>query len=92
MLAPAVALNVPVVAPEGTVTETGTDRRALLLPSVTLAPPVRAVWSRVTVQVLTSLWLRVAGTHASVDTSTGVWRAIVALFELDPRVAVAVAF
>jgi hypothetical protein len=50
-----VALNVAVVAPETTVTEAGTVSKRLLLPSVTLAPPVRAVWLRVTVQVLTAL-------------------------------------
>jgi hypothetical protein len=40
--AAAVALNVATVDPEAIVTEMGTVRRALLLPSVTLAPPAGA--------------------------------------------------
>jgi hypothetical protein len=55
MLLSPVALNVAVVAPEATVTDAGTVTRGLSLPSVTLAPPVRAAWLSVTVQVLTSL-------------------------------------
>jgi hypothetical protein len=55
ILPSAVALNVAIVVPESTVTDVGTVRRGLLLPSVTLAPPERAARPRVTVQVLTSL-------------------------------------
>ena len=63
----------------------------MLLPSVTLDPPVGAVWPSVTVHVLTALSPRLVGLHTRVDTSTGASRLIVAVFELVPRVAVTVA-
>ena len=91
MEAAAVALNVAVVAPAVTVTDAGTVSEALLLASVTLDPPVGAVWVRVTVQVLTAFCPRLVGLQARVDTSTGARRLIVAVFELLPRVAVTVA-
>ena len=91
MEAAAVALKVAVVAPPVTVTDAGTVSRALLLPSVTLDPPVGAVWVSVTVQVLTALWPRLVGVQARVDTKTGARRLIVAVRELLPRVAVTVA-
>ena len=91
MVAAAVALKVAVVAPAVTVTEAGTVSSALLLVSVTLDPPVGAVWVRVTVQVLTALCPRLVGLQARVETSTGASRLIVAVFELLPRVAVTVA-
>ena len=65
------ALKVAVVAPAATVTEAGTVSRVLLLASVTLDPPVGAIWVRVTVQVLTALCPRLAGLHATPETSTG---------------------
>src|SRR5580704_9428330 len=92
--AAAVALKVAVVAPAATVTEAGTVSNVLLLASVTLEPPVGAVWVRVTVQVLTALWPRVAGLQATPDTSTGATsatRLMVAVCELLPNVAVTVA-
>ena len=91
MEAAAVALKVAVVAPAATVTEAGTVSRVLLLASVTLEPPARAVWVSVTVQVLTALCPRLAGLHATPETSTGADRLIVAVFELLPKVAVTVA-
>ena len=91
MLAPAVALNVAVVAPAATVTVPGTVSNALLLPSVTLEPPVGAVCVNVNVHVLTALCPTLVGLHATVDTSTGANRLMVAVFELVPRVAVTVA-
>jgi len=47
-----VAVNVAVVAAAATVTEAGTVKAALLLLSVTLAPPVGAGCVNVTVHVL----------------------------------------
>ena len=88
--AAAVALNVAVVAPAATVTDAGTVSEALLLPSVTLDPPVGAVCVSVTVQVLTALWPRLAGLQATVETRTGACRLMVAVCELAPRVAVTV--
>jgi hypothetical protein len=89
--AAAVALNVAVVAPAATVTDAGTVSEALLLASVTLDPPVGAVWVRVTVHVLTALCPRLVGLQARVETSTCASRLIVAVWELVPRVAVRVA-
>ena len=89
--AAAVALNVAVVAPAGTVTDAGTVSEALLLASVTLEPPVEAVWVSVTVQALTALCPRLAGLQATPDTRTGATRLTAAVCELLPRVAVTVA-
>jgi hypothetical protein len=89
--AAAVALNVAVVAPAATVTVPGTVSNALLLPSVTLEPPVGAVCVKVTVHVLTALCPRLVGLHARVDINIGATRLIVAVFELVPSVAVTVA-
>jgi hypothetical protein len=89
--AAAVALNVAVVVPEATVTEAGTVSEALPLDSVTLDPPTGAVWVRVTVQVPTALWPRLAGLQATPDTRTGATRPTVAVCELLPSVAVTVA-
>ena len=89
--AAAVALNVAVVAPAATVTDAGTVSKALLLPSVTLDPPVGAVCVKVTVHVLTALCPTLVGLHATPDTSTGATRLIVAVCELVPRVVVTVA-
>ena len=88
--AAAVALNVAVVDPDATVTDAGTVSEALLLPSVTLEPPVEAVWVSVTVHVLTALCPRLVGLQATPDTSTGASRLIVAVCELLPRAAVTV--
>lgn len=63
--AEAVALKVALVAPEATVMEEGNVSRPLLLPSVTLAPPVGAAEFRLTVQVATELGFRPAGLHMS---------------------------
>ena len=79
MLAAAVALKVAVVEPAVTVTEDGTVREALLDPSVTLEPPVGAVWVKVTVQVLTALCPRLVGLQARVERRTGATRLIVAV-------------
>ena len=89
--AAAVAVNVAVVAPDDTVTDAGTVSSTLLLASVTVDPPAGAVCVSVTVQVLVALWPRLAGLHATPDTSTGACRLIEAVCELAPSVAVTVA-
>jgi hypothetical protein len=91
MEAAAVALKVAVVAPAATVTDAGTVSSALLLASVTLEPPVGAVWVRVTVQVLMALCPRLVGLQATLETSAGASRLMVAVCELLARVAVTVA-
>ena len=72
-------------------TDAGTVSSVLLLASVTVDPPAGAVCVSVTVQVLVALWPRLAGLHATPDTSTGACRLIVAVCELAPSVAVTVA-
>jgi hypothetical protein len=89
--AAAVALKLAAVAPAATVTEAGTVSSALLLASVTLAPPVGAVWVSVTVHALTAPWPRLVGLQDTPETRTGAARAIVAVCELPPRVAVTAA-
>jgi len=79
---PLVELKVAVAVPAVTVTEAGTVNIALLLESVTAAPPVGADLLRVTVHALVALGPRVAGTHASEDISTGATRLMVALLVL----------
>ena len=88
----AVALKVAVVAPAATVTDAGTVSKVLLLVSVTLAPPVGALWVSVTVHVLTPLGPRLVGLQASAETGPGATRAIMTPCELLPRVAVTVGF
>ena len=68
IVAPAVAVNVAAVAPEDTVTEAGTVRSALLLPSVTAIPPVGAAELRLTEQLDVLLALRLVGLHVTDDT------------------------
>ena len=91
MEAAAVALKVAVVAPADTVTEAGTLSEALLLASVTLDPPAGAVWVSVAVQMPTALCPRLVGPQATLETSTGASRLMVAVCELLPREAVRVA-
>jgi hypothetical protein len=91
MEAVAVALKVAVVAPVATVTDAGTVSKALLLASVTPDPPAGAVCVSVTVHVLTALCPRLAGVHATPETSSGASRLIAAVCELLPRVAITVA-
>jgi len=87
-----VAVNVAVVAAAATVTEAGTVKAALLLLSVTLAPPAGAACVRVTVQVLEAFCPRLAGLQANEDTPTGATKLTVVLAELPLYVAVIVAF
>ena len=90
-MAAVVALNVAVDAAAATVTEAGTVSVVLVFVSVTDAPPAGATLVRVTVQVLEAFGPRLAGLHASVDTSTGATRVTVAFAELLLYVAVTVA-
>ena len=90
-LAAAVALKVAVVAPAATVTDAGSVSRGLLLASATVDPPAGELWVMVTVQVAVALCPRVAGLHATPETSTGASRLIVVVCELAPKVAVTVA-
>ena len=82
VMAAVVALKVADMAAAATVTEAGTVRVALVLVRVTVAPPVGAGWVRVTVQELEELGPRLVGVQASVETSTGATRLMVALAEL----------
>ena len=86
-----VALNVAVVAAAATVTDGGTVSRALLLLSVTLAPPVGAACVNVTVHVLEAFCPRLVGLHVNEDTTTGATKLTVAFAELPLYVAVIVA-
>ena len=90
--AAAVALNVAVVAPAVTATVAGTVSSALLLASVTDAPPVNAGCVVVSVQLLTALCPRLMGLQATpeIKTGGGANRLSVVDCELVPRVAVTV--
>jgi len=77
-----VALKVAVVAAAATVTDAGTLRVELVFDNVTLAPPLGAGCVRVTVQVLEAFGPRVAGLHASEDSSTGATKLTVVFEEL----------
>lgn len=61
VIVPAVAVNVPVVAPAATVDEAGTVSSPLLLDKLTFAPPVGAACERVIVQVAVKPLPNVAG-------------------------------
>ena len=75
-------MNVAVVAAAATVTDAGTVRVVPVLVSVTLAPPAGATLLSVTVHVLEAFGPKLVGLQASVDTSTGATRLIVAFAEL----------
>jgi hypothetical protein len=90
-MAVVVALNIAVDAAAATVTEVGTASVALVFVSGTNAPPAGATLVNVTVQVLEEFGPRLAGLHASVDTSAGAVRPTVAFAELLLYVAVTVA-
>lgn len=81
-MVPAVALNVLLVAPAKTVTDVGTVSSALLLESVTTAPPVAAACESVTVQVDVPADPSVGGLHARELTVVGAVKEKVACCEL----------
>ena len=64
LMVPAVAVKVAEVSAARIVTVAGTVKAALLLLSVTDAPPVRATLARITVQVDFPALLRLVGIHA----------------------------
>jgi hypothetical protein len=86
-----VAVKVAAVAEAATVTDAGTVRVALVLASVTAAPPAGAAVVSVTVHLLEELGPRLVGLQASEETCTGANRLMVALAELPLYAAVIVA-
>jgi len=89
----AVALNVVVAEPAGTVTvDVGTASSALLLESETTVPPVGAAWLRVTVHVVVAADARFVGVQDNEDkTTTGAVKLIVQVLDTPLSVAVRVA-
>ena len=81
-IAAVVALKVAELAAAATVTDAGAVSIALVLVRVTAAPPVGAIWVRVTVQMLEELGPRLVGLQTSEETRTGAARVTVALAEL----------
>lgn len=72
---PAVALNVAVVEPAGTVTvEAGTGSNVLLLEMATDVPPLGAAWFKVRVQVVLTPELKPVGLHTKEDIVIGTTR------------------
>jgi hypothetical protein len=90
--AAAVALKVAVVVPAATLTDAGTLSEALLLASVTLNPPVGALWVSVTAHVLTPPGPRMAELQATPESGEGTSRVMEAVCVLLPSVAVTDAF
>jgi len=86
-----VALKLADVAAAVTVTEAGTVRVALVLDTVTVAPPAGAALVNVTVQVLEELGPRLVGLQASAETSTGATRDRLVEVDAPLREAVSVA-
>jgi hypothetical protein len=82
LMAAVVALKLAEVAAAATVIEAGTVRVELVLARVTLAPPVGAVWDKVTVQVLEEFGPRLVGVQTTEETNTGATRLTVVLAEL----------
>ena len=77
--AAAVALKLAVVFPDVTVTDAGTVSNPLLLPSVTVVPPVGAAEEMVTVHALTALCPRLVGLQDTLETRIGACRLMVAV-------------
>jgi len=73
---PAVAVKLVEVAPEDTVTVTGTVKAAALLDRFTVTPPVRAAFDKVTEQVEVPAEIRLEGEQ---DTAVTVGLAIKAI-------------
>jgi hypothetical protein len=65
MLAPAVAVNVAVVAADATVTDAGMVRRGLSLARVTVTPPAGAAELNVTAQVEPAPGFKLSGLHTT---------------------------
>jgi hypothetical protein len=82
MNVPAVAVNVVLVIAAGTTTCGGTPSTALLLDTVTEAPPAGTVLFIATVQVVVPPGPTPEGVHASEEMTAGATNEIVALVEL----------
>jgi hypothetical protein len=80
--APVATVKVVDVAAAATVADAGTVRMELLFERLTLAPPVRAGWVRVTVQVLDEFGPIVLGVQDTVETDTDTTRLTAVLAEL----------
>ena len=91
MEAAAVAVNDAVALPAGTLTEAGTGSRALLLESVTRAPPEGAALERVTVQEEAAPAFSDVGLQASDERTLGATSETEAVIDAPAKVAVSVA-
>jgi len=79
-MTPAVAVNIAVVAPAATITEAGTDSKALLLDSETRVPPAGAACDIVTVQVDVAAVPTLAGAQDNVPGTTGAFNVKLAVW------------
>ena len=86
----AVAVNVPVVAPDATVIEAATGKAELLLDRLTVVALVAAL-VRVTVQVVACADVRLEGEHATEDNCAGAEAVRAKVFVTPEAVAVIVA-
>ena len=84
MTLPAIAENVAIVAPAGTVTEAGTVRSAVLLDNKTWAPPEGAGDESVTVHVELAPIPRLAAVHPIELKTAGVVSERIIFCELPP--------
>src|ERR1700691_334122 len=92
MMAKVVALKVAEVAAAAPVTDAGTVRvEGLLFDRATLAPPLRAGWAKVTVQVLDAFGPRLVGLHAREETRVEGVKLMPVLAEVPLNAAVTVA-
>ncbi len=81
VIAPAVAVNVALVALAGIITDVGTVRVGLFEASVTLSLPVVSACARVTVQDVLAPDPKLLDAHCKEDSVTGAWRVMVAAVE-----------
>ncbi len=84
LIAPVITVNVLELEAAAIVTDAGTVNRELVFDKAMVAPPVRAAWLRVTVQVLDELTPMLDGLQVSDDRITGIIRLTVVLAELLP--------
>jgi hypothetical protein len=91
-MVPAVAVKVVETEPAGTVTElAGSESSALLLLTVTAAPPEGATFERLTMQMLETPVPRIVGEQAREERLTGATRLMEAVLDTPLSVAVMVA-
>ena len=89
---PAVVVKAAVVEPWLTTTLAGTETAPLLELKVTVEPPLGAAFDTVTVHEAWAAEARLAGVQVRAVTLTTGCRAMVAVVEAEPRVAVTTAF